>query len=246
MTPAFDSDLWARLRDFSLDDPDAALPFSQRLARENDWSPAFASRVIEEYKRYLYLCARAGHPCTPSDEVDQAWHLHLCYTRSYWDELCGKVLRFPLHHGPTAGGDQEQEKFANWYDRTLVSYQSAFGSPPPGNIWPVTEIRFSSKPRFRRLDLSRHLVLPRPSRAILTAAIVLPVSLLLYGCSTLLASDTGDFPISMIILGVFLILLVIKLSLLGRGGGGRGGWGGGGCGSSCGGDGCGGGGCGGD
>ncbi len=62
--------LWERLRDYPIDDPGAGFPFSRRLARENGWSPDYAARVILEYKRFLYLCAEAGHPVTPSDEVD--------------------------------------------------------------------------------------------------------------------------------------------------------------------------------
>jgi len=95
--------LWQKLESFPLDDPSSGLRFSDRLARENGWSAAHSSGVIAEYRKFLYLCATAGHPVTPSDAVDQAWHLHLCYTQSYWDDLCGDILRFPLHHGPTKG-----------------------------------------------------------------------------------------------------------------------------------------------
>lgn len=53
----------------------------------------------------MYLAVRANHPVTPSDEVDQAWHLHLTYSRSYWDEFCGAVLEEVVHHDPTRGRD---------------------------------------------------------------------------------------------------------------------------------------------
>ena len=93
------SELWAKLEALDLDGG-AALTVSKRLARDNGWTSAFAQRVVLEYKRFVYLAATCGHPVTPSDEVDQAWHLHLVYTRSYCDELCGQVLGFALHHGP--------------------------------------------------------------------------------------------------------------------------------------------------
>ncbi|MEJ7660653.1 MAG: hypothetical protein WKG07_14075 [Hymenobacter sp.] len=82
LLPATQSDLWARLVALDLDGQ-AALSFSHRLARDNGWSLAFARRVVLEYKKFVYLAATCGHPVTPSDEVDQAWHLHLVYTRSY-------------------------------------------------------------------------------------------------------------------------------------------------------------------
>ena len=78
-------------------------------------------RAIEEYKRFVFLAMAAGHPVTPLDEVDQVWHLHLCYTRSYWEDLCGEVLRAPLHHGPTRGGAAERARFDDQYRRTLAS-----------------------------------------------------------------------------------------------------------------------------
>src|SRR5690242_10295867 len=69
--------LWIRIAGFLLDDPEAKMPFSCRLARDNGWSHDYACRVIAEYKRFCYLALVAGHPVTPSEEVDQAWHLHL-------------------------------------------------------------------------------------------------------------------------------------------------------------------------
>lgn len=103
-----------RILSFPLDDPGAGLGFSTRISRENGWSRAFTADVIREYRRFLYLSAVAGHAVTPSDAVDQAWHLHLCYTRNYWQELCRDTLGFPLHHGPTKGGRDEEAKYADW------------------------------------------------------------------------------------------------------------------------------------
>jgi hypothetical protein len=135
--------LWHQLRDFEFDEPGAQLTFTDRLARDNGWTFEFAERVVEEYRRFVVLAATAGHPVTPSEEVDRAWHLHLAYTRSYWDDLCGDVLGFPLHHGPTTGGDAEDAKFADWYGRTLRSYEHTFGAPPPTAIWPPPHLRFA-------------------------------------------------------------------------------------------------------
>ena len=160
--PAFDAALWSRLQAMQLDAPDASLTFTRRLARENGWSVARAGEVVAEYRRFLYLAARAGHPVTPSDAVDQAWHLHLVYTRHYWGVLCHEVLGFNLHHGPTLGGQREQAKFGDWYSRTLQSYRSAFGEPPVC-IWPGVEDRFEGVERMQRVDLGTSWVIPKPS-----------------------------------------------------------------------------------
>jgi hypothetical protein len=154
--------LWSRIKAFSVDDPDAKLPFSQRLARENGWSRHYACRVVEEYKRFCYLAMTAGHPVTPSDEVDQAWHLHLLYTRSYWNDFCAVVLRRPFHHGPTRGGPDESAKYHDWYKRTLSSYRRVFRAEPPADIWPVVDARFADVDSFRRVNAAYYWILPRP------------------------------------------------------------------------------------
>ena len=46
--------------------------------------------------------AVSDHPVTPSIEVDQVWHLHLIYTRQYWNDFA-KHMPFEPHHGPTKG-----------------------------------------------------------------------------------------------------------------------------------------------
>jgi hypothetical protein len=153
--------LWMRISVFELDDAKSPLPYSARLARENGWSRNFACRVIEEYKRFCYIAVTASHGVTPSDQVDQAWHLHLLYTRSYWDGFCSHALGRPLHHGPTRGGTEETDKFRSWYEQTLKSYERSFG-PPPRDIWPDVETRFAQRKGFLRVDLEHYWLVRRP------------------------------------------------------------------------------------
>ena len=86
--------IWLRINGLILDDNSHSLTFSERLARENRWAHWYALDVIEEYKKFLYLMAVAGHPVTPSIDVDQAWHLHLVYTRHYWDDFAKHVAQY--------------------------------------------------------------------------------------------------------------------------------------------------------
>jgi len=135
----FDKVLWDQLETMEIDPPDATTRFHHRLRQYNKWTDEFAGRVTKEYRRFLYLAARARHPVTPSDTVDQAWHLHLIYTRHYWEELCGKILGLQLHHEPSAGGAVESSKFEHQYEQTIESYKAAFGETPPADIWPVRQ-----------------------------------------------------------------------------------------------------------
>jgi hypothetical protein len=225
--PAFDTPLWSRLEAMQLDAPGARVTFAGRLARDNGWSPAFANAVIGEYRRFLYLAARAGHAVSPSDAVDQAWHQHLLYTRHYWGVLCREVLDFELHHGPTLGGAQEAAKFDDWYRRTLDSYRAAFGEEPPAAIWPAVERRFDGVERMRRVDLGSHWMVAKPSLArarALLMSVPAAVGLLLLGAGLLLegnaaatqlaAATVADASAFFIVIGFTLVLMVL-FSLLG-------------------------------
>ncbi|HUE73459.1 MAG TPA: TIGR04222 domain-containing membrane protein [Pirellulaceae bacterium] len=154
-------EVWQRLSQFEIDDDSASYPFSARLAKENGWSRGYARRVIEEYKRYLLLCVAGNEPPCPSEQVDQAWHLHLTYTRSYWKQLCGEILGRPIHHEPTRGGEDEHHKHVGMYDRTLASYREFFGHEPPLDIWPPARIRFGDDVEHQRVNVRRHWIIPK-------------------------------------------------------------------------------------
>lgn len=172
-----DHPVWQALRHYQIGPDDAALSFADRLARENGWKPAFAARVIEEYKRFAFLAVTAGRELTPSDAVDQAWHLHLTYTRDYWERFCPQVLGTALHHGPTAGGAGERHRFFRQYAETLGAYEAAFGTPPPPDIWPSARRRLLIDPRARRVHPRTALILPW-HRLYATAALGLVLGLI--------------------------------------------------------------------
>jgi hypothetical protein len=157
-----DPALWQRLEKYKIDDPEATFAFSTRLQRENDWTSLFAARAVEEYKRFLYLARVSGHEVTPSQEVDEVWHLHLLYTRSYWNDLCATVLMRPLHHGPTKGGRREDRRYLDNYTATLDAYRHEFREEPPADLWPDAVSRFAPQGRMRRIDLDRNMVLRKP------------------------------------------------------------------------------------
>lgn len=189
---SLDSQLWQMLKKFSVDEPGAELSFVGRLAEENRWPVAYAERVFGEYKRFLYLAVAAEHPASPSDAVDQAWHLHLAYTRSYWEQLCGKVLNKPLHHLPTKGGQAEDEKHSDLYRRTLESYERHFGQAAPFDIWPRAN---QSPEKFARIRTSDFWMLRKPGAAfqktVLAIAAIIVFSLTMAACSS---SGDGIFP----------------------------------------------------
>ncbi len=228
---SLDSMVWQTLKDFSVDQPGAQLTFVKRLARENRWSLHYAQRVFDEYKKFVFLAVAAGHKVTPSDEVDQAWHLHLAYTESYWTEMCDKLLRQPLHHGPTKGGQMEDDKYLDWYGRTLESYQRVFGHRPPADIWPEPEKRFDRRLRFARLNAADYWMVKKPDlnpkRIAVGAMLTLVSSLTLSACVA--DSPSGAFLLLIIIAAVAVIGYTVARGWSERK---SGGYGGGGCSSS--------------
>lgn len=180
--------VWHRIEKYDLDAVDATFPFSARLARENDWSIAYAKNVIEEYKKFMFLIKVAGHPCTPSDAVDQVWHLHLVYTRDYWQVWCKEILEQEVHHGPTKGGNKERAKFHDWYEQTKATYQRLFNQIPPPQIWPSSTIRFSEID-FRRVNTHKNFVLSKVK--VITGII----AFFAFNCLTFSSSDSV-FPLS--------------------------------------------------
>jgi hypothetical protein len=153
--------LWYKIRTFELDDPSISLTFTSRLIRENGWTYEYALRTVVEYKKFMFLICIADHPLTPSDQIDQVWHLHLIYTQSYWTDFCTATINRQIHHGPTKGGTSEQDKFTDWYEKTKELYKSIFGSDTPNDIWPESKNRFSEI-NFQRINLDKNWVIKKP------------------------------------------------------------------------------------
>ena len=155
-------DLWDKISNFRLDDPDASFTFSARLARENGWTKEYTNSVIEEYLKFIFLCCVSKSSVTPSDPVDQVWHLHLTYTKSYWIDFCKNTLQREIHHNPTKGGKSERKKFNNNYTELHTIYKEMFGNNLPQDIWQDNKTRFT-KINFRRVSMDNYWVVKKPS-----------------------------------------------------------------------------------
>jgi hypothetical protein len=131
-----------------------------KLAREYRWNQIYALRVIQEYKKFIFLAMVADHIVSPSAAVDRVWHQHLLFTHSYWDDLCGKVLHKPLHHTLGFGGKEEAIKNYHLYEQTLKTYQKYFGNPPD-DIWDAPPMR-SKYPSYQWIDRNRYWIIPNP------------------------------------------------------------------------------------
>jgi hypothetical protein len=157
---AAELNLWEKIKAFNLDDEQSGFKFSDRLARENGWDKEYTQRVIEEYKKFIFLCCISATGVTPSDPVDQAWHLHLTYTQSYWIDFCKNTLNQEIHHTPTKGGNHEAAKFDGFYTGSLKLYTDKFGVEPPADIWQDNQTRFSDV-TFQRVNMDEYQLVSR-------------------------------------------------------------------------------------
>ena len=152
-------EIWDKIQSFEIDDPDSSFSFTNRLVRENSWSLEYALRTILEYKKFLFLITISSFPQTPSDQIDQVWHLHLLYTKSYWIDLCKNTIHKDIHHGPTKGSE-ENVLFKDQYLKTLQFYELVFNEQPPNDIWIDVENRFKSV-WFTRVNRHKNWVIPK-------------------------------------------------------------------------------------
>jgi hypothetical protein len=198
--------LWKKLLAFEFDEPRTEFTFEKRLARENGWSRNYTKRVITEYKRFIFLCIVSKNGVTPSDPVDQAWHLHLTYTNSYWNLMCKDILNKEIHHNPTKGGKKEGEKFNIFYDKTREMYKEYFGVDQPGDIWHNNKKRFSDI-NFQRINLNKFWLIKKPNFWISNKS--LAILMLMLSLSFVGMSGAVWFLIAILVLLVIIIIIAI-------------------------------------
>lgn len=231
--------LWAALSHMKIEMPGGAARFEDALADQQGWALDFAERVTDEYSGFLYLAATAGFEVTPSQSVDEAWHLHLTLPH-YREVLCERILGHTLEHRPATGEPEDEARCRRQYEETLALYERVFGKPPPGDIWPRPDPELEGE-----YPPSARAKLRKIGRGLAAASLIGSFATIL----------SGYFVVGFVLLGaaaIFFILAQPTLAAARRTSSGCGGGCGGGasasgddCGASCGGASCGGGGCGG-
>lgn len=133
MTTDFRLDpLWLQLNFLNMGNAAAMQPFLQILGQQTGWPVPMMNAVMEEYRKFLFLAMRAGHPVTPPGMVEQVWMLHLQNAQNYWETLSKFITQQPMVQGL---GPITAANVAEQYQQTMASYQRIFGMEPPANIW---------------------------------------------------------------------------------------------------------------
>jgi uncharacterized protein (TIGR04222 family) len=146
--PPIDSQRSALILAWSRADPALQRRFRQQLAERTGWNAERCARAIQEYLRFCAVALRLGGRAAPSAAVDQVWHLHLTWTRDYWDDFCPRCLGFAFHHQPARGLPGERETLRLAYAETLHAYEAEFGTPEPA-WWPAWSAPHSHRSRSR-------------------------------------------------------------------------------------------------
>lgn len=202
-------ELLKRIESFDIDGGPCASTYAMRLAKEQEWTPEYTARVITEYKRFLFLGATQG-PLTPSEVIDEAWHLHMIYTESYWTRLCGEVLGKPFHHHPSKGGEVEDTKHRNQFGDTRRKYLEAFGQEPPADIWGGRK----AKPVAPPVDANTYWIVERKAanRWFLVAAGLATAAVIAAGCM----EDGVSTGVGVVVCLAPIVLIAIVGTAIGR------------------------------
>lgn len=211
-----ETQLWQRIVEFEFDKPQIEFNFTDRLARENNWTKSYSKRVIEEYRKFIFLCCISENGATPSDQVDQAWHLHLTFTKSYWIDFCQNTLEKEIHHNPTKGGNQEREKFNGYYTNTKDNYERYFRQQPPADIWPDNQHRFSEI-NFKRINTDTNWVLKKPGFKFRKMALTILTVLLSIPLIQATFVDESTFT-SVVFAAIFIGIIFFAITNKGKGG----------------------------
>lgn len=134
--------VWKLIDEFSFDEFEGGERFSHKLARTGNWTPGYTKDVIDEYKRFLFLCATQTEVLAPPIFVDMAWMMHI---EEYPESFRQLTLLIPHHLIkrsnvliPTFRQRYMTDNgpwFFNNYINTQKIYDKNFGTWPPANVW---------------------------------------------------------------------------------------------------------------
>ena len=121
--------LWELISNHPMPADAVGRDFPEQLMAEHRIKRETALTAIEEYRKFIYLCATREARNVPSKAVDLVWHQHMQHSRDYWDVFCKKIGK-PVHHAPGGEGRGHLDD----YKATVAAYRARFGTPPKG-VW---------------------------------------------------------------------------------------------------------------
>lgn len=124
--------LWLKLNLMNAEGLQAFAPVMEMMQKQMGQNSEMAQRVIEEYRKFLFLAMRAGHQVIPPGPVNDVWMMHLQNAQNYWENLGQMIGQRPMAQGV---GAQGFASMSDTWKATLESYEKIFGMKPPADIW---------------------------------------------------------------------------------------------------------------
>lgn len=139
--------LWLRLAFLEREASGRQMSLTRLVADALELDADASRRVVEEYRRFLFLLMRAGHAITPPPQIERVLQLHEQFSLNYWDILAEMIIERPF----VGGGSNLTE-----------SYQRIFGEAPPADIWSAQTDASATLVRMcRRMAQFAARVIPR-------------------------------------------------------------------------------------
>ena len=91
--------LWLKLNLMNADGLQAFAPLMEMMQKQMGQNSEMAQRVIEEYRKFLFLAMRAGHQVIPPGPVNDVWMMHLQNAQNYWENLGQMIGERPMAQG---------------------------------------------------------------------------------------------------------------------------------------------------
>ena len=116
-------------------------PSLNALISQKFCTSGLTEKYVEEYIRFLTLIYFSNTTLTPSEEVDQVWHVHQALTLEY-EKFCDEIFGKFISHSPSTGGLENNERYKEIYRNTKEFYLFVFKENPNWELWPSVEERF--------------------------------------------------------------------------------------------------------
>jgi hypothetical protein len=108
----------------------------ERVLKDDSIPEVFVDEAIEEYKKFLGMHAhdvKAFLTMRDGSYIDEVWHAHILFTRSYAD-FCGRVFGHFFHHDPFSKSTPDKDPQGSW-KKFKDGYEALYGEI--NHLWTI-------------------------------------------------------------------------------------------------------------
>lgn len=105
---------------------------AKKLVKQYNWRHEHVIAVIKMYKNFLFLNVKYGkkYNLTPSEEIDEIWHLHILDTKNYRRD-CEMIFGKYFDHNPMSFDGDVKANFAEMsqsFNKMVELYRKEFAN----------------------------------------------------------------------------------------------------------------------